>query len=625
MTVIVDRMMVFGVVMTALVLAGMPISILADSTQTSWAIELRKYSIRVNADYTYEETKEETTLIRSQSLIDAFGQEEYRYSSDSESVEILEAYTILPNGERIEVELDQIRTTVDQADGTSASYSDDHYKIIIFPKLVAGARTHYKIKKTVHTPLYPGRFFEAYYFHPDVEFIKAQVDIEFPSALPIRVDTRGPVEHVKSVEGELTRHSFHFSQNDLKELGDWNVSSLDVSSAVFISSFKNYSDYAEVNRIRSEPKAIVSKEVRDLAIQVTTNLVDPYQKARALYDWVALNIRYVGVYFGDGGVVPHSSEETLRNLHGDCKDKSNLLIALLKAVDIEAENAIINSGDAFELPTLPVHYPMNHVITYIPEFDLFVDATQERAPFGVLGSEVRGKPAVLEKSGKVINTPAANRQSERVITDVTLDVDDDGYIHGTAKAIYFGDYAISARWYFDFLNDEDERSTIADHFYDYREVGVGQFTRVDDVRNLKDPMSMESTFILDPVSNIPGPGAIRVPVGLSSGRISDLSAWRPTSESKFSYPCKSLNLEKNYLITFPKGVRITHIPKSVDVTFGANNYKAKYEQVSDTTLKVKRVFISNRSNSVCSYKDYQEWVKLFPIIRRDIISQIFYE
>ena len=625
MRVIVDRMMVFGVVMTALVLAGMPISILADSTQTSWAIELRKYSIRVNADYTYEETREETTLIRSQSLIDTFGQEEYRYSSDSESVEILEAYTILPNGERIEVEPDQIRTTVDQADAASASYSDGHYKIIIFPKLVAGARTHYKIKKTVHTPLYPGRFFEAYYFHPDVEFIKAQVDIEFPSALPIRVDTRGPVEHVKSIEGDLTRHLFQFSQNDLKELGDWNVSSLDVSSAVFISSFKNYSDYAEVNRIRSEPKAIVSKEVRDLALQVTTNLVDPYQKARALYDWVALNIRYVGVYFGDGGVVPHSSEETLRNLHGDCKDKSNLLIALLKAVEIEAENAIINSGDAFELPALPVHYPMNHVITYIPEFDLFVDATQERAPFGVLGSEVRGKPAVLERSGKVINTPAANRQSERVITDVTLDVDDDGYIHGTAKAIYFGDYAISARRFFDFFDDEDERSTIADHFYDYREAGVGQFTRVDDVRNLRDPMTMESTFILDPVSNIPGPGAMRLPVGLSSGRISNLGGWWSTSESKFPYPCKSLNLEKSYLITFPEGVRITHIPDSVDETFGHNTYEAKYEKVSDTTLKVKRVFISNPSNRVCSYKDFQEWVKLFPIIRRDIISQIFYE
>lgn len=625
MRVIVDRMMVFGVVMTAFVLAGMPIPILADSTQTSWTIELRKYSIRVNADYTYEETKEETTLIRSQSLIDTFGQEEYRYSSDSESVEILEAYTILPNGERIEVELDQIRTTVDQADGASASYSDDHYKIIIFPNLVAGARTHYKIKKTVHTPLYPGRFFEAYYFHPDIEYIKAEVEIEFPSALPIRVDTRGPVEHVKSVEGELTRHSFRFSQNDLKKLSDGDVSFLDVSSAIFISSFKDYADFAEVNRIRSEPKAIVSKEVRDLASHLTTNLVDPYQKARALYDWVVLNIRYVGVYFGDGGVVPHSSEETLRNLHGDCKDKSNLLIALLKAVEIEAENAIINSGDAFELPTLPVHYPMNHVITYIPEFDLFVDATQDRAPFGVLGSEVRGKPAVLERSGKVINTPAANRQSERVITDVTLDVDDDGYIHGTAKVNYFGDYATSARRFFDFFDDEDERSTIADHFYDYREAGVGQFTKVDDVRKLRDPMTMESTFILDPVSNIPGPGAMRLPVGLSPGRIYNLGSWRPTSESKFPYPCQSEYIEKNYLVTFPEGVRITHIPESVDATYGSDTYTASYEQISDTTLKVKRVFISNLSNRVCSYKDYQEWVNLFPIIRRDIISQIFYE
>ena len=609
----------------SIIVCAMPLLAFAKSAENSWAIEERIISIRVNADYTYEEIKEETTLIRSQSLIDAFGQEEYRYSSDSESVEVLEAYTILANGERIEVEVDQIRTTVDQADGASASYSDDHYKVIIFPNLVVGARTHYKVKKTVHTPLYPDRFFKAYYFHPDVEFIKAQVDIVFPSSLPIKVDTKGPIKLSTSVEGELTRHSFTFSQDELSELGDGEISWLDVSSAVFMSSFKDYADFAEVNRIRSEPKAIVTEEIRDLADKVTMNLVDPFDKARALYDWVALNIRYVGVYFGDGGVVPNSSKDTLRNLHGDCKDKSNLLISLLKAVGIEAENAIINSGDAYKLPALPVHYPMNHVITYIPEFDLFVDATQDRAPFGVLGSSVRGKPVLLERSGKVVNTPVSNIQSERVITDVTLEVDHEGYIHGHAKSMFFGDYAISARSYFDFIDDEDERSTIENHFYDYRESGVGQFTKVDDVRKLEDPMLMESTFVLYPVSNIPGPGAMRVPVGLSSGRISDLAAWRPTSESKFPYPCKSLYLEKNYVISFPEGVRITHIPDSVDVTFRANTYKATYELVSDTTLKVKRVFISDRDYVVCSPEEYKEWTKLFPIIRRDIISQIFYE
>ena len=136
---------------------------------------------------------------------------------------------------------------------------------------------------------------------------------------------------------------------------------------------------------------------------------------------------------------------------------------------------------------------------------------------------------------------------------------------------------------------------------------------------------MESTFVLYPVSNIPGPGAMRVTVGLSSGRISNLGNSRPTSESKFPYPCNSIHLEKNYVITFPEGVRITHIPKSVDATYGPDTYKAQYEQISDTTLKVKRVFISNPGNPVCTHKDYEEWVKLFPIIRRDIISQIFYE
>ncbi|MDG1144464.1 MAG: DUF3857 domain-containing protein, partial [Burkholderiales bacterium] len=105
------------ILLVAISISGYTPSVCANSVEHTWAVDLRKYSIRVNADYTYEEIKEETTLIRSQSLIDAFGQEEYRYSSDSESVEILEAYTILPNGERIEVEPDQIRTTVDQADG----------------------------------------------------------------------------------------------------------------------------------------------------------------------------------------------------------------------------------------------------------------------------------------------------------------------------------------------------------------------------------------------------------------------------------------------------------------------------------------------------------------------------
>lgn len=597
----------------------------ADHGEETWAIEFRKFSIRINPDYTYEEIKEETTLIRSQSVIDSFGQEEYTYSSDSESVEVLEAYTILPNGEKIAVQPEQIRTTVDQVENGEASYSDDHHKIIIFPNLVAGAKTHYKIKKTVHKPLYPDRFFEAYYFRPNIEYIRTEVDIEFPSSLPIKTEVRGPIQFKTEEINGIKRHFFTFSQRELRTLEDGDVSPLDVSPAIFISSFRDYADFAEVNQLRSQTKAIVTEEIRNLAEKLTENVTDPFEKARILYNWVALNIRYVGVYFGDGGVVPHSSEETLRNLHGDCKDKSNLLISLLKAVGIESENAMINSGSAYQLPPLPVHYPINHVITYIPQFNLFVDATQERAPFGILGFEIQGKPAILEKSRKIAFTPVPTIQSERVVTNITLDIDRDGNINGHATSRFFGDRGITARWFFDFVDKNEEKESIENHFYRFRESGVGEFTSMDDVKTLNEPMSMESTFVLDPISNIPGPGAIKLPVGLSPGGIDKLTYRRPSSDSQFPYQCNSDYIEENYIISFPEGVRITRIPESVDITIGANTYRAKYERLSDSRIKVVRTFTSDRDHVVCSNQDFENWKKIFPFIKRDVISQIFYE
>jgi hypothetical protein len=94
---------------------------------------------------------------------------------------------------------------------------------------------------------------------------------------------------------------------------------------------------------------------------------------------------------------------------------------------------------------------------------------------------------------------------------------------------------------------------------------------------------------------------------------------------RFPYLCGSESIEENYEISFPEGVRITHIPQSVDVTEGANTYRASYEQVSPLMIKIQRVFISDRDTMLCPSEEYDKWAKLFPVIRRDVISQIFYE
>jgi hypothetical protein len=120
---------------------------------------------------------------------------------------------------------------------------------------------------------------------------------------------------------------------------------------------------------------------------------------------VSKNIRYVGFEIGQGGVVPHPADEIIDAQYGDCKDHVTLLQALLAAKGIVSEGALVNAGDDYWKPGIPLPIGLfDHIITYIPGAKIFVDSTAQYAPFGVLPPQEEGKPALLTGTA---TTPAA--------------------------------------------------------------------------------------------------------------------------------------------------------------------------------------------------------------------------
>jgi len=62
----------------------------------------------------------------------------------------------------------------------------------------------------------------------------------------------------------------------------------------------------------------------------------------------AQGVKYVSIQTGvgrGGGYRPHAAAEVLAKNYGDCKDKANLMRAMLKMMKIEAYPVIIYSGD----------------------------------------------------------------------------------------------------------------------------------------------------------------------------------------------------------------------------------------------------------------------------------------
>ena len=88
--------------------------------------------------------------------VSSMGEQQIDYNSSLEDVEVLEAWTVRPDGSRIRVSADRIRTRDDVS--SSRIFSDDRLKAIVFPAVEVGSRLHYRALTTQHTPFFGSSF-----------------------------------------------------------------------------------------------------------------------------------------------------------------------------------------------------------------------------------------------------------------------------------------------------------------------------------------------------------------------------------------------------------------------------------------------------------------------------------
>lgn len=597
---------------------------LAQTYDSLYKIERQIVNVKVNADGSSEEIEELTTLINSQLAIESRSQADIDYNSSFENVEVLEAYTILPDSRRVPVASNAIRTVEDDISNGASQFSDVKHKIIIFPNVSVGARTYYKVKTTVHTPLFPKNYIGRHIYSPAVEYGHAEYNFSHSPDIKINVESRdiqgGKIQPDK--DGNI-RYKFNFHQKNIKISEPQQVSYSDFAPAIYFSSFDNQVEFGNVYESRAADKSNVTPAVKKLAEEITKGITSPKEQAKALYNWVSREVRYVAVYVGAGGVVPHDADSVIKNRYGDCKDHNALLIALLKAKGIQASTAIINSGTAYTLPRLPVLAPMNHVITYLPTWDLYVDSTLEMAPFGTLSTSEFDKPVILTALGKLGRTPKMTSDNTKIITSVVMKVNPQGEIEGESTTKYLGVDELRARYkYADYVTVTEEKM-VKNHFGNFRETGVGKF-KPTDAYDLNRPFELSSRFKIDPLANVPGKGAIAVPVGLSSGDFMVIAYNKPKEKFNYPYVCQSGYIEENYKIEFPDNVKVTDIPNGINYSVVGAEYVSTYKQ-DGNTVTVTRKAKFERPSMVCKPTDLERWKDFHKAVRMDTKAQIFYQ
>ena len=101
--------------------------------------------------------------------------------------------------------------------------------------------------------------------------------------------------------------------------------------------------------------------VETLADSLTEDLTDELEKLKALYGYTVLQIPYQALGFDYDASIPHDPDQVLINGWGDCKDKSFLLIAMLRRIGLEAWPVLVQTWSRGE--DLPVpQFGFDHLI-----------------------------------------------------------------------------------------------------------------------------------------------------------------------------------------------------------------------------------------------------------------------
>jgi hypothetical protein len=411
-------------------------------------------------------------------------------------------------------------------------------------------------------------------------------------------------------------------QIDRQDYSVWDESK---EAGYALSTVKSYEDLAKIYGKRALPKAKPTDRVNKLAAKIVGSESEKRKQARLIYDWVATNISYAGHCIGVGAVVPHDTDFILDNRMGDCKDHAVLLQALYSSVGIRSTQALINSGTAYELPKIPLVTSVNHVINYIPEWDMFVDSTNSSLPFETLSFGLSDKPVVTVEGYKHgQRTPATKVGANFQQVESTMKIHHDGTVAGNIVVKAKGRPAVELREAWRHTTKEQEDQWIKGVFSSQHNIGSATMKKDDPV-----PLLPEYQYSLQ----FSRPDFI-LPEGVDGFNIYPLVP-TPLSVNMFlqysnedidgyDIACENGRSVERLVYQFPEGMKILAKPNDFEIKENHIHYKATYVLEEDK-LVVTREMNDETPGNVCSSDLINKQRKTMIEIAKNIQAKVIYQ
>jgi tetratricopeptide (TPR) repeat protein len=281
------------------------------------------------------------------------------------------------------------------------------------------------------------------------------------------------------------------------------------------------------------------------------------------------------------------------------------LQVLLKAKGINSQSVLLNGGGSYTVTEIATFTGIDHVITYVPQFNLYLDSTAQVAPFGILPIEEYGKPMVIASlaAARFGKMPLLPPGLAKINFKMVAALDKDGTITGTSTTTATGPYAIALRNLGMAIQAAGPNAAKSFLAATGNSDASGTFTQGSPI-GFEPDFAISGTFKASGWSNmVTGknsfdlPGEMRL-LGLPGDDV--MGPFNP-GNMKSDEPtlCFSVEQTDDMSLKAPPGSQFSNVPKDLRVETPNLLFETHWTLTGDT-LSVHRVFTSNVDQPFCS-------------------------
>ena len=371
-------------------------------------------------DGTAESTTTSVIHVQTDAAVRSEGVFRFGYAAGEFNCDIVYLRVRKSDGRVIETSPADAQDSASQVTREAPMYSDIRVKELPVKGLAPGDTLEVQISEKLVHPLQANQFWSQWNFPTGVVVLSYDLNVRVPASSNANIYSPNAAPVKKAENGQLL-YSWHTSQLEPTRTSEETKKEKAARTAanarkkqtempdVSVSSYQSWEQIGDFYQKLQSDRLTVTPELKAKADELVKGAATDEARIAALYTYVSLNLRYIGVNLGIGRMQPHSAETVFENQYGDCKDKHTLLATLLKAEGFAANAVLIGSEHELEA-SFPTPSQFDHVITAV-ELNgkiIWLDSTPETAPFQFLLSPLRNRQGLMVPATgtpKLVRTP----------------------------------------------------------------------------------------------------------------------------------------------------------------------------------------------------------------------------